>query len=203
MSRCYRGLQRPKQLVTSLFACVLMFGCSDKSAEAFDNTVDKISEKRDNMAMPVKTKDKKKGARVMDDLNPFANLTGVQDQFQFDPNVSDPFKPYIDEVLASVASEQTIDTGHLGPLEKHPLGQYKLVGIVTGNASPMALLEAPNGKGYTITLGSVVGRNLGVVKAITRHEVVIEEELQQVQGPSIKNKEILTLRHAESDGLFD
>jgi type IV pilus assembly protein PilP len=63
------------------------------------------------------------------------------------------------------------------PLEKWPLDQLKLSLTMTGTASPMAMVEDPDHRGWPVHLGDFVGQNGGKVTGIHRDDVVVTETI--------------------------
>ncbi len=63
------------------------------------------------------------------------------------------------------------------PLEKWSLDQLKLSMTVTGTASPLAMVEDPEHRGWPVRLGDFIGQNGGKVTGIHRDEVVITETI--------------------------
>ena len=96
-------------------------------------------------------------------------------------NRRDPFKTYFDEL----GQVETTNTANLTELQKIDLDKLKLVAVVVGTATPMALVEDPTGKGHTIKIGTLVGKRLGQVKQIRRGEVVVQEEFRDFTGKRI------------------
>ncbi len=71
-----------------------------------------------------------------------------------------------------------IDTGRRKtPLEKWSLDQLKLSLTVTGTATPLAMVEDPDHRGWTIRLGDFIGKNGGKVTGIHRDEIVVTETI--------------------------
>lgn len=64
----------------------------------------------------------------------------------------------------------------LDPLKKFPADEYKLVVVLTGTASPRALVQDPKGNAYEVGLDQEIGNEHGVIEAITQYEVVIRQE---------------------------
>jgi type IV pilus assembly protein PilP len=60
------------------------------------------------------------------------------------------------------------------PLEKVRLEQLKLTGVVLG-ASPKALFEGPDGRGYIARIGDGIGTNHGRIEKITASGVHVVE----------------------------
>ena len=70
------------------------------------------------------------------------------------------------------------DRGHKqGPLEKWTLDQLQLRLTMTGTATPMAMVEDPDRRGWNVHLGDFIGMDGGKVTAIHRDEVVVTETI--------------------------
>ncbi len=87
----------------------------------------------------------------------------------------DPFRPF------------TIDLGPgdrraLTPLQRYELQELRVTGVVLGLEQPRAALEDSTGKGFIVTPGTLVGRNQGVITAILRRQVVVEERSLDLSG---------------------
>ncbi len=63
------------------------------------------------------------------------------------------------------------------PLQKWSLDQLRLALTVTGTASPMAMLEDPENRGWPVRLGDFVGKNWGKVTSIQRDQIVVTETI--------------------------
>lgn len=92
----------------------------------------------------------------------------------------DPFKSYYAEL-----SGDEVELGDLSELQKIELNKFRLVAVVTGTATPMAMVQDPAGKGYTVRIGTRIGKQLGQVKQIRREEIVIQEEFRDFTGKII------------------
>jgi len=77
---------------------------------------------------------------------------------------------------------------NLSPLERFELNQLKIVGIVWDMKEPRAMVEDTTGLGYTIKVGAPIGANDGVVKAIHRNEIIVEEFYHDVYGARKKRE---------------
>lgn len=58
--------------------------------------------------------------------------------------------------------------------QRRPLGDYRLVGVLTGLAEPRALVVDPNGQDYEVRPGDALGSEGGRIKAMFPDELVIE-----------------------------
>lgn len=111
------------------------------------------------------------------------------DAYTYDPvGKRDPFKTYFEEVLVVESrGENTTE------LQKIELERLKLVAVVTGTSSPMAMVEDDTGKGYTVRLDTLIGKRFGRVKAIRRGEIVIREEYRDYTGKVIPEQKSMKL----------
>lgn len=104
-------------------------------------------------------------------------------------NRRDPFKTYFDELSQNEQQDQT----NLTELQKIDLDKLKLVAVVVGTATPMAMVEDPSGRGHTVKIGTLVGKRLGQVKHIRRGEIVVQEEFRDFTGKRIPQLKELKL----------
>jgi type IV pilus assembly protein PilP len=102
----------------------------------------------------------------------------------------DPFRSFIADLQAS---GQALVTRCNTPLGRYELEQLRLVAVVTGLADPVAMLEAPNGVGYTVHRGACLGKNGGVVTAVRAGEVLVAEWAIKADGTRDKTQTALRL----------
>ena len=95
----------------------------------------------------------------------------------------DPFQSVI------VVSDKKKSAEHLPPLQKMDLTELKLIGIVWGAFGYNAILQAPDGKGYPVKIGTRVGVNNGVVRTISSARLTVEETYTDIFGER-KMKEV-------------
>jgi type IV pilus assembly protein PilP len=100
----------------------------------------------------------------------------------------DPFAPLI------VKQETTSKAGDRPPLERYNLYDFKMMGIIWGGFGYNAMLEAPDGKGYFVRVGTVIGPNKGVVKKITQSSIVVEEKFKSISGTPERKETVIQLR---------
>jgi len=110
-------------------------------------------------------------------------------------NRRDPFKTYFDELMLIET-----DTKNLTELQRIELDKLSLVAVITGTATPMALLEDASGRGHTVKIGTLVGKRFGQVKQIRPGEVVVQEEFRDFTGKRIPIYKTLKLRAEEEGG---
>jgi len=102
----------------------------------------------------------------------------------------DPFRSFLSDLEAS---GHALVTRCNTPLGRFEVEQLKLVAVVTGLADPVAMLEAPNGVGYSIRRGACLGKNGGVVATIRSGEVVVSEWAIRADGTRDKTQTVLRL----------
>lgn len=97
-----------------------------------------------------------------------ANVKAVDEiAFTYSPmGRRDPFKPLIQKKQEIVKKGKGRADKVKGPLEKFELSQYRLIAIMVVKGIPRAMIEAPDGKSYTVKVGQYIGLNDGIVKNI-------------------------------------
>lgn len=101
----------------------------------------------------------------------------------------DPFAP-----IVSRESKQSGKSSSLPPLERYPISEFKITGILWGGFGYNAMLEGPDGKGYFVHVGTLIGPNRAVVKKITQDAVVLEEKFKNYMGADDRREIIMNLR---------
>ncbi len=81
-----------------------------------------------------------------------------------------------------------------GKLEKFPLNQLRLKGVIGMGSTVSGLIQAPNGTVYKVALGEYLGRNNGKVTQVTHSYLLINETLPDGLGCWQKRKVKLALR---------
>lgn len=111
----------------------------------------------------------------------------------FDPaGKRDPFVPFLKgEVRAPQGPAD-----RLPPLQRYELGELKFVGVLWSAKGYRGLIEDSEGKGYTVTLGSRIGRNGGVVTRITDGAIAVKEIFTDYQGSKVERESTLKLQTA-------
>lgn len=97
--------------------------------------------------------------------------------FAYDPSGRrDPFKP--------IGLEKPLNTDNpdVPPLQRVGLTEINLIGIMWGGFGYTAMVQTPDGKGYTIRRGTKIGPNNGVVSSITENSIVVRESYRDVYG---------------------
>lgn len=77
------------------------------------------------------------------------------------------------------------------PLERIELSQLSLKAIVRSAQGNKALVQEASGKGYIVTKGTFIGVNQGTVIDIQKDRVIVEEEVENIQGDiTLKTREL-------------
>jgi len=105
----------------------------------------------------------------------------------------DPFVPFLKTAPQQRAKG---DLSALPPLQRYELGELKFVGVIWGKTGAHALVEDAEGKGYTVAVGTRIGRSGGVVTRITDREIAVREEMVGVRGDKVLRENVLQLTTA-------
>jgi type IV pilus assembly protein PilP len=102
----------------------------------------------------------------------------------------DPFRTY----LADIEKTQgNLTTRCATPLGRYEVEQLKVVAVVTGLEDPIAMVEAPNGVGYSVRRGACLGKNGGLVASIRSGEIVVSEWTVRADGTRDRTQTVLRL----------
>lgn len=102
----------------------------------------------------------------------------------------DPFRSFLAELQQQGGA---LATRCATPLGKFELEQLKLRAVIVGLEDPVAMVEAPNGTGYTVRRGACIGKNGGIVAAVRSGEVVVTEWAVRADGTKEKTQTVLRL----------
>lgn len=100
----------------------------------------------------------------------------------------DPFAPIIQELQPGKVDMT------LPPLQRVTLTELNLIAIVWGAYGYTAMVQTPEGHGYTIRRGTRIGQNNGVVSAITERGIIVQERFTDVYGKK-QEREYVKLLH--------
>ena len=102
----------------------------------------------------------------------------------------DPFAAIVKEARTDEENHST------PPLQRLSLTELNLIGIVWGGFGYSAMVQAPDGKGYTVRQGTRIGPNSGIVSSITENAIVVHERFTDVFGNK-QVREYVKLLHAK------
>lgn len=78
------------------------------------------------------------------------------------------------------------------PLQRVQINDLKLLGIMWGGYGYYGLVQTPDGKGYTVKEGMLMGANNGVITTITDKAIIVSEPSIDITGKkTTKDVEIL------------
>ena len=101
----------------------------------------------------------------------------LTDGYSYDPKGRrDPFQSMVKLLKLSQSR------GELPPLQRLELSDVKLIGIVSDASGYYGLIQTPDGKGYTVRVGTPMGTNNGTIKSISEQRVVIAEPAIDTTG---------------------
>ena len=100
----------------------------------------------------------------------------------------DPFLPMFQ------FGQQVEPDSSLPPLQRVGLTELSLIGVLWGNYGYTAMVQTPDGKGYSIRRGTRIGPNNGVVSSITERGIIVQERFTDVYGNK-QEREYVKLLH--------
>ena len=103
----------------------------------------------------------------------------------------DPFEPFI-----KAAMKGAQDTAAIPPLQRYDIGELKFVGVIWTARGAHALVEDVAGKGYTVKVGTRIGRAGGIVTRITDGQLFVGEESRESTGARVVREFSLKLQTA-------
>ena len=94
--------------------------------------------------------------------------------------------PFVSFVKTEERKKTTASNGApLPPLQRYELGELKYVGYIMTKKGARALVEDAGGRGYSVTVGTRIGRFGGVVSRITGKEIFVREEFTGNRGEKV------------------
>ena len=100
----------------------------------------------------------------------------------------DPFAPVL-QLLGLGPIDPT-----LPPLQRVGLTEMNLIAVIWGGYGYTAMVQTPDGNGYSVRRGTRIGPNNGVVSAVTEKGIVVQERFTDVYG-SKQEREYVKLLH--------
>lgn len=130
-------------------------------------------------------------------IDPAGELEPLAVDFTYQPaGKRDPFRSYFDTYdsspLIPMANEDC------GILCQYDIDQLRVTAIVSGVASPLAMVEDPDGRGHMVRRGHFVGKRNGKISEIRRDRVVITELLRNPQGQVIPVETEMPIRSKDN-----
>ena len=104
----------------------------------------------------------------------------------------DPFVPFLKVEPKDVRAGMD----NVPPLQRYELAELKFVGVIWGPKAAYALVEDAEGKGYTVAVGTKIGRGGGVVVRILDGEILVKEERRDHDGAKVVRQSSMKLQSA-------
>ncbi len=168
--------------LTALFLCAVATGCSESGkGTSAPSSAPKAVQKQPIASAPTPT-----------------TISKIEEtpapEYSYNPaGRRDPFAP----IIAKEGKKAKV--GDRPPLERFNVNEFKLTGIIWGGFGYNAMLEGPDGKGYFVRVGTIIGPNRGVVKNISQHSLVIEEKYKTYTGETERKEIVVELRKKQEE----
>lgn len=119
----------------------------------------------------------------------------AEDDYHYNPmGKRDPFYSKLLEQKKKIEPNKK-----LFGVQRYDLAELRLVGVIWGELGRKGVVETPEGKSYLVKTGTLIGKNGGVVKAITNQEVVIQEFVTDYLGNDIEKISILKIQRKQQE----
>lgn len=108
----------------------------------------------------------------------------------------DPFKPFAAEPTAQQAKAKPTamaSTEDLLPIQRYDVNKFKVSGVIAGLKENTALLVDPEGRGYVVREGMLIGNSDGRISRITPSSIEVVEHYRDDNGHNRKRTIMLTL----------
>lgn len=123
---------------------------------------------------------------------PTARPESVADDYSYDPKSRrDPFQSMVLMVKIGKAHSE------MPPLQRFEISDMKLLGIIWGGYGYYGLIQTPDGKGYTVKEGMLLGANNGTIKSISEKRILVSEPTMEVTGKRSTREVEIFLRTKE------
>ncbi len=107
-----------------------------------------------------------------------------------------PFKPFITKVIVDVEEKSRPKS----PLEKYNINELKLIAVIWGIKRSTAMIEDPDGTGYVVKKGTLVGDKKGKIVKILKDRVIVKEKYRDLLGNSQVEEVALELHNRLEEG---
>jgi type IV pilus assembly protein PilP len=108
----------------------------------------------------------------------------------------DPFKPFAAEAAAQQAKAKPTakaNTEDLLPIQRFDVNKFRVSGIIAGLKENTALIIDPEGRGYVVREGMLIGNSDGRISRITPSSIEVVEHYRDDNGHNRKRTITLTL----------
>ncbi len=118
--------------------------------------------------------------------------------FRYDPaGYRNPFG----SLLRVKEAEEGTPEEQLTPLQRIPVLDVRVEGIILMGKKSMANVITPDGKVHIVSVGTLMGRHKGKIVRMTSEELIVEEQFEDYLGKEFKQETVLRLREKEGETL--
>ena len=100
----------------------------------------------------------------------------------------DPFLAIVQDANKAVEVNLSVP-----PLQRVNLSEVTLIGVVWGGFGYIAMVQTPDGRGYTVREGTRIGSSDGLVSSITAEGLTIKEPFSDIFGRKEMREQIIPL----------
>ena len=100
----------------------------------------------------------------------------------------DPFLAIVQDANRAVEINLNVP-----PLQRVALSEISLIGIVWGGFGYLAMVQTPDGRGYTVREGTRIGSSEGLVSSITAEILTVKEPAVDVLGKQEMREHVIPL----------
>ena len=123
---------------------------------------------------------------------PQAPYSEVRAGIGYDPSGRrDPFAPILEQLQPGKGDES------LPPLQRISLTELNLIAVIWGGYGYTAMVQTPDGHGYTVRRGTRIGQNNGVVSVVTERGIIVQERFTDVYGRKQEREHVKLLHPKE------
>jgi type IV pilus assembly protein PilP len=109
----------------------------------------------------------------------------------------DPFKPFMTEPVAQPSKARSAAaiarTEDLLPIQRYDVSKFRVSGVIVGLKENTALIVDPEGRGYVVREGMLIGNSDGRISRITPSSIEVVERYRDDTGHTRKKTVVLTL----------
>jgi Tfp pilus assembly protein PilP len=98
-------------------------------------------------------------------------------------------------------AEEGTPEEQLTPLQRIPVLDIRLEGIILMGKKSVANVITPDGKVHIVSVGTPMGRHKGKIVRINSEEIIVEEQFEDYLGKEFKQETVLRLREKEGETL--
>jgi type IV pilus assembly protein PilP len=136
------------------------------------------------------------GAPVLAVHKPISSASAAAPQLDFSRR-NDPFKPFAPVIAPVPVPKGDQHSVHPAadqlPIQSFEVSKFKVAGIIAGLTANRALILDPNGKGYVVQEGMLIGSSNGRITRITSTSVEVAESFKDERGRLKKRTTVLLL----------